>query len=74
MLDEIVIATGTVTQALKGKDVLLKNHYPAEIERMKYGTENYGCGYGIVTKGKSPVIENLLRDNNVKVLKILPKK
>lgn len=71
-MKKYVIATGTVTHAIKGREILKKRGITAETERMKYGTENYGCGYGIVTGGNIDEIENLLKSNNVKILKILP--
>lgn len=71
-MKKYVIATGTVTHAIKGRELLKKQGIAAETERMKYGTESYGCGYGIVTGGNIEEIEKLLKRNNVKIIKILP--
>lgn len=71
-MKKYVIATGTVTHAIKGREVLKKRGIHAETERMKNGLENYGCGYGIVTGGNIEETEKILKDNNVKILKILP--
>ncbi|MBE6739667.1 MAG: DUF3343 domain-containing protein [Ruminococcaceae bacterium] len=67
-----VVATGTVTHAIKGREILKKRGIAAETERMKYGTENYGCGYGIVTGGNIEEIERILKKENVKIIKIIP--
>ncbi len=71
-MKKYVIATGTVTHAIKGREALKKRGINAETERMKHGMENYGCGYGIVTGGNIEEAEKILRENNVKILKILP--
>ncbi len=71
-MKKFVIATGTLTQAIKGRDLLKKHGYAAEIERMKHGSENYGCGYAIVTGPSINEIEMLLREKNIRILKILP--
>ena len=67
-----VVATGTVTHAIKGREILKKRGIAAETERMKYGTENYGCGYGIVTGANKEEIERILKKENVKIIKIIP--
>ena len=67
-----VVATGTVTHAIKGREIPKRRGIAAETERMKYGTENYGCGYGIVTGGNIEEIERILKRENDKNIKIIP--
>lgn len=70
-MNRYVIATGTITHAIKGRDVLKKNGLYCEIERMKHGMEKYGCGYALsIATDNIAFAEKLLKTNNVKVLKI----
>ena len=46
-----VIVTGTVTYAIRGRDVLRNHGYNATVERNSSGLGRLGCGYGIVIKG-----------------------
>ncbi|MBQ4120285.1 MAG: DUF3343 domain-containing protein [Clostridia bacterium] len=64
-----VIATGTVTYAIKGRDLLRKKRYKAKIER-KSGEKVHGCGYAIIFEGDIQAAESLLRQNGVKILEI----
>ena len=64
-----LIQVGTVTYAIKGRDLLRKNGYKAKIER-KTGENTYGCGYAIVIDGNGEGAEELLRQNGVKILEI----
>ena len=64
-----VIATGTVTYAIKGRDLLRKKRYNAKIER-KSGEKVHGCGYAIIFEGDIHAAESLLRQNGVKILEI----
>ena len=64
-----LIMTGTVTYAIKGRDLLRKNGYKANIERVS-GEKALGCGYAILLDGEIEKAEELLRRNNVKILEI----
>ena len=46
-----VIITGTVTYAIRGRDILRKEGFRAIVERNTVGIARYGCGYGIVING-----------------------
>ncbi len=70
-MKEYIIATGTVTSAIKGRDLLKKNGISAEIERLKVSDRKYGCGYAIAARGNITQIEELLRQANVKIIKVL---
>lgn len=63
------IMTGTVTYAIKGRDLLRKNGYKVKIERVS-GEKALGCGYAIILEGAIESAKELLRRNNVKILEI----
>lgn len=69
-MKEYNIATGTVTSAIKGRDALKRHGIYAEIERMKFGEKQYGCGYAIIARGNIEEVEKILKQANVKILKI----
>lgn len=64
------ISTGTVTFALKGRDVLRRNGIDAQIERITSTQGGMGCGYTIVMSGNINQAENILRKAGVKILQI----
>lgn len=68
-----IITTGTITYAIKGRDLLRKNGYNVKIERISSGLGNAGCGYTIVLEGNIAAAERLLRDAGVKILDISEK-
>ncbi|MGN0492745.1 MAG: DUF3343 domain-containing protein [Acutalibacteraceae bacterium] len=67
-----VITTGTVTYAIKGRDLLRKNGYNVKIERISSG-RSAGCGYSIVLTGALDKAEELLRSAGIKILEIYEK-
>ena len=64
------ITTGTVTYAIKGRDLLRKNGYNVKIQRITSGLSRAGCGYSIVFSGDLTKAENLLRSAGIKILEI----
>ncbi len=66
-MHKYVISTGTVTYAIKGRDILRRNGYKAEIQRSA-GLGKIGCGYGVAFVGDSKKAEELLRLAGVKIL------
>ncbi|MBO5358965.1 MAG: DUF3343 domain-containing protein [Clostridia bacterium] len=64
-----VIATGTVTYAIKGRDILRKNGFSVKIERIT-GDKTLGCGYVLIISEKVSEAEKILKNNGVKILKI----
>lgn len=68
-----VITTGTVTYAIKGRDLLRKNGFKVKIERQTAGADTAGCGYSIVLEGNLAAAERLLREAGIKILKISEK-
>ena len=65
-----IIVTGTVTYAIKGRDVLRKKGFKVAIERNSTGLSRYGCGYGIVVDGNIEHATEILKDYGVKILDI----
>ncbi len=65
-----IITTGTVTYAIKGRDLLRKKGYKVKIERITSGKGAKGCGYGIILDGDMGDAENILRTAGVKILEI----
>ena len=45
------ITVETVTQALKGREVLRKNGFRASVKKSTSDSENMGCAYNIVLEG-----------------------
>lgn len=65
-----IITTGTVTYALKARDILRKNGFKAGIERITAGKGSAGCGYAVIIYGDINTAEKLLREAGVKILEI----
>ncbi len=66
---EIKIITGSVTYAVKCKDVLISKGYKATIVRNASEITS-GCGYAVKTVGEREAIRKILIENNVKFTKI----
>ncbi|MBR4099929.1 MAG: DUF3343 domain-containing protein [Clostridia bacterium] len=64
-----LIQVGTVTYAIKGRDLLRRKGFKVKIER-KSGEKTYGCGYAISLEGDKSEAVELLRDSGVKILDI----
>ncbi len=65
-----VIVTGTVTYAIRGRDVLRREGFTAAVERNSSGLGRLGCGYGIVVKGNIDEIIKLLKKNGIKIIEV----
>lgn len=64
------IITGSITYAIKGRDILKREGYRAGIER-KVSEYKTGCGYAIVFEGDLLKAEEILKKSGVKMLKTL---
>ena len=64
-----IISTGTITYAIKGRDLLRKKGFKVKIERIT-GKATLGCGYAIILEGNVNEAERILRDAGIKVLDI----
>ena len=68
-MEKFIIVTGTITYAIKGRDLLRRMGYKASIERITAG-DRIGCGYGILTFGDTQIIRSILNNNDIKILDI----
>lgn len=64
------IVTGTVTYAIRGRDVLRNNGINAAVERNNFGLGRYGCGYGIVINSDIEKAVRILKENSIKILEV----
>lgn len=64
------IVTGSVTKALKGRDILRKNGIKTNVERLAENDKKSGCGYALIVDGNVEKAEMLLQKNGVRVLGI----
>lgn len=62
--------TGSVTYAIKGKDLLKRKGYKAYVERRSENIHKGGCGYQIVVSGNFSGAEEILRAASIKILEI----
>lgn len=69
-----LIVTGTVTYAIKGRDILRKKGFKVSVERSSSVSSSEGCGYAIILQGDIEQAEKILREAGVKILKITEKK
>ena len=72
-MQEYIIVTGTVTYAIKAKEVLRKNGFSANVIKISEKDSNIGCGYAVNFKGDIDKAIELLEKYSVKVLKIKKK-
>ena len=67
-----MIITGTITYAIRGRDILRNNSFRASVERNLTGNKRYGCGYGISVVGDIDKAVQILKEHNIKILDIAP--
>lgn len=65
-----IITTGTITYAIKGRDLLRRKGFAVKIEKITSGQGSAGCGYAIILNGDINEAEKLLRNSGVKILEI----
>ena len=65
-----IITTGTVTYAIKGRELRRRKGFNVKIERITSGKGSAGCGYSIIPDGDINAAEGLLRQAGVKILEI----
>ncbi|MBE6728200.1 MAG: DUF3343 domain-containing protein [Ruminococcaceae bacterium] len=64
------ITTGTVTYAIKGRDLLRRYGYKVKLERATSQSVSVGCGYSLIINGDLSKAEELLRGADVKILSV----
>lgn len=68
-MDKYVISTGTVTYALRGRDLLRNNGFKAYIERST-ANDRIGCGYSITVAGNINKIIECLNRQDIRIAEI----
>lgn len=68
-MDKYIISTGTVTYALRGRDLLRNNGFKAYVERST-ADDKIGCGYSITVTGNIDKITDLLKNKGIKIVEI----
>lgn len=66
------IITGTITYAIRGRDILRRQGYSANMEKTKQSL-THGCGYSITVSGDIKQIEAILKGAGIKILEIYSK-
>lgn len=64
---EPVIVVGSVTYAMKSRQILFRQGIRCYVERIPPGHGN-GCGYGVYVPERTDAAERLLRDAGIHVL------
>lgn len=72
-MKQYIITTGTVTYAIKGRDILRKKGYKVKIERITSGKGAKGCGYAVILDGNIDGVREILQTAGVKILEISEK-
>lgn len=63
------IITGTVTYAIKGRELLRHHGYKVKMERAAQSV-SAGCGYSLIINGDLSKAQELLRGADVKILSV----
>ena len=65
------IKVGSVTYAMKGRDLLQKNGYKAYLTRNPHPSDDEGCGYVIYVSNVDKRCFSVLKSNGIKVLGVV---
>ena len=69
-MKRFTITTGTVTYAIKAKDILKRNGYKAYVERVTSGNSSKGCLYAVIVESDSNSVIDMLRSAGIKIIDI----
>lgn len=67
MMGKPVILLSSVTYAMKGRDLLLRQGIPAYVERIPKSSAS-GCGYGLYVPRGAEEAQRILSENGIKIL------
>lgn len=70
-MSKYLIVTGTVTYAMKARDILNQHGFNAKIERVSSETKGVGCGYTVVINRDLDYALRLLKSHQVKVINVI---
>ena len=65
------IITGSITYALKGRDILRKKGLRATVGRVTPTKSSAGCGYAIFFEGDIKTAVEILQKNGIKIIEIV---
>lgn len=69
-MQEHFIVTGSVTYAIKAKEILRRNGISASVEKITSTDSDIGCGYAVAIKENPEKAVEMLKSKGVKILKI----
>ena len=61
---------GSITYAIRGRDILRNHGFKARVER-KTSEYKSGCGYAVVFEGDLETAERILKNANIKITKTI---
>lgn len=67
-MEKPMILVSSITYAMKGRDILMKQGIKAYVERTPRTSENTGCGYSIYVPNKTDEAEKILTQYGIKIL------
>lgn len=62
-----MIVVGSVTYAMKGRDILARYGIHSSVERIYRSTNGHGCGYSIYVPQRTDEAERILRQAGISV-------
>lgn len=62
-----LIVIGSITFAMKGRDILGHRGIRSSVERIPHGTVTRGCGYGLYVPERTDEAERILRSAGIPV-------
>ena len=63
-----LISLGSLTYAMKGKEILLKAGIKAYVERTPKPERSVGCGYSLYVPSQLDKAKKILLDNGIKII------
>lgn len=69
-MEKYIVNTGTITYALRARDLLRSKGVSAHIFR-KSGKDAVGCGYGVSAVGDKKTVTDILTNGGVKYISLV---
>ncbi len=67
-MDRPLIMMSSVTNAMRGREILRRHGISSEIERTPRGSARQGCGYSLYVKKNADEAEKILHESGTRVL------
>ena len=61
MIQQTTIAVSSVTNAMRGKELLMRNGFTVQIQRFFHINDHNGCGYQLLVQGDGRRAKELLK-------------